>query len=187
MKSEKYAELSELLATLKELCYGISIGAKEVANGISVFKEGLQKRSFFIRSFAAKDFESGAGLKADEWIDFAERLSKRFQNIANTLQEAQDHILKSEFEKILGDLNNLRTVAKPFVDNVNLVIETFNRLERYMGEAPERAKYIPKFFLSREDQRMMVEEYPKAAEEIKKLVEVLGEAKRKIQEVESIE
>lgn len=187
MKPEKYAELGELLATLKELCYGISIGAKVVADGVAVFKEGLQKRSFFIRSFAAKDFESGTGLKADEWIDFAERLSKRFQNIANALQEAQDHILKSEFEKIPGDLNNFRTVAKPFVDNFNLVIETFNRLQRYMAKAPERAKSIPKVFLSEEDQKMMLEEYPKAAEGIKKLVEALGEAKTKIQEAESIE
>lgn len=187
MKPEKYAGLGEPLLTLKEACSGISNGAKELAEGVAAFKEGLKKRPFFVRPFVTKDFESGTGLKADEWIDFAERLSNRFQNIANTLQEAQDHLSKSEIEKIHGDLNNLRTVAQPFMDNYNLITETLNRFRKYMAEAPERVKSVPKVFLSEEDRKMMVEESPKAAEGIRKLVKALGEAKTKILEVESLE
>lgn len=182
MKPEKYVELDELVAILKELCTGISNGAKELAKGVEAFREGLQKRPFFTRSFATRDFESGTGLKADEWIDFAERLSNRFQSIAAKLQEAQEHLSKSEFDRISRDLDNLKAVAEPFMNNYDLIIDTLNRFHTYMAEAPERAKSIPKIFLSEEDRKMMVEELPKTAEGIKKLSRALGEAKTKIQE-----
>ena len=186
MEGEKYEKLSQLLPDTIKLCSEIADGAKQLSEGVRNFKEGLKKKPFFVRPFVTRDFESGTGLKADEWIDLAERTSRRFQSIADALQKAQKHLSASEKEKLTEDFVNIKTVAKPFLDNYDLLIETLSRFQKYMAEAPERAKSIPKTFLSEEDRKMMVEESPKAAEGIKKLVKALDEAKTKILEVESL-
>lgn len=180
MGEEKYEGLQEILEGLKKTCSSLTAGIREFSQGTKTSRDEMKSRSFLMRSFAQKDFESNTGMSFDEWVEFSERLLSRFENISAAVQGLDE--VKSDPSRIPSALNDLRNVADPFLERCDLIIESLDRFANYMLDMPKKAESIPKPFkgFMSEEWRQMVEEAPKAGEGIKKLITELKTAKEQI-------
>jgi len=181
MGEEKYEGLPELLEELKKTCSSLTSGIKEFNQLTKASRDEMKSRSFLMRSFAQKDFESNTGMSLDEWVEFSERLLSRFENISAAVQGVDE--VKSDSGRIPSALNGFRDTASPFLERYDLVVEALDRFANYMLDMPKKTESIPKpfrGFMSEEDRRRMAEEAPKAGEGIKRLVTGLRTIKEQI-------
>jgi len=181
LNEQEYNELLPLLDSLRELCSEIATGGKELKDRVILdFKELVKHTFFFIRLLITKEFKSGTGMDFDEWSEFADKLSKRFEDIFNAAQKACDNCHESELEKIPDSLAQLEQAADPFLENCEDTIESLSKLQKWLAGAPEAAKSAPPGVFSEEEKRTMVEGALQGAAELKKLIEALEKAKTKI-------
>jgi hypothetical protein len=175
-----------LLESLKEVCSGIATGGKELKDRIILgFKEWVKHTFFFIRLLITKEFTSGTGMDFDKWTEFADKLSKHFEDIFNAAQKACDNCYESELEKIPESLAQLEQAANPFLEDYVSTIESLSRLQKWLTGAPESVKSAPPGVFSEEEKRAMVEGALQGADDLKKLIEALEEAKTKILTIKS--
>ena len=181
MGEKKYEGLPELIEGLQNTCSNLTAGIEEFSQGTKASRDEMKSRSFLMRSFAQKDFESNTGMGFDEWVEFSERLLSRFENISAAVQRLVE--VKLDPIRIPSALNELRDVASPFLERYDLMVEALDRFANYMLDMPKRAESIPKPFralMSEEDRKRMVEEAPKVGEGIKRLIDGLKTAKEQI-------
>jgi hypothetical protein len=181
LNEQEYKELLQLLESLKTLCSGIATGGKVLKDRIILgFKEELKHHFFFIRLLIEKEFEKGTGMNFDKWSEFGDKLSKRFEDIFNAVQNACDNCYESEFEKIPDSLAQLEQAANPFLENYDDTIESLSKLQKWLAGAPAATKSAPPGTFSDEQKRSMVEGALQGAADLKKLIAALDEAKTKI-------
>jgi membrane-associated HD superfamily phosphohydrolase len=186
LSEQEYKELLPLLESLKDVCSGIITGGKELKDRLILgFKEELKHHFFFIRLLITKEFESGTGMNFDKWSEFADALSKRFEDIFNALQNVGDNCYESESEKIPESLTQLEQASNPFLENYNATVESLSKLQKWLAGAPEAAKSAPPGFFNEERKREMTEGALQGAADTKKLIEALEEAKTKILTIKS--
>jgi len=181
LAEKKYEGLLELLEGFQKTCSSLTAGIREFSQGTKASRDEMKSRSFLMRSFAQKDFESNTGMSLDEWVEFSERLLSRFENISAAVQRIDE--VKSDPSRIPFALNEFRDASSSFLERYNLIIEALDRFAIYMLDMPKKTESIPKpfrGFMSEEDRRRMVEEAPKAGEGIKKLMTELKTAKEQI-------
>ena len=181
MNAQEYKELLPLLESLKGVCSGIVAGSKELKDRLIVgVREDLGHLFFFIRLLITKDFESGTGMNLDKWTEFADKLSKRFEDILNAVQRTCDCCSASEFEKLNENLAQLEQVADPFLSNYEDTIETLGKLQKWLAEVPNKIKSAPPGFIGEEERRKMAEDSSKGVDDLKKLIQALDEARTRI-------
>jgi len=181
LNKQEYKELLPLLESLKELCSDIRTGGKELKDRLILgLKEDLKHHFFFIRLLVTREFESGTSMNFDRWAEFADRLSKQFEDIFNAAQKACNNYSESEFEKIPESLAQLEQAVNPFLENYDKTIEPLSKLRKWLAEAPDKIKSSPPGFISEEEKRAMTEDSLKGAADLKRLIEALDEAKTKI-------
>jgi len=181
MGKKKYEGLPELLEGLQKTCSSLTAGIRDFSQGTKASRDEMKSRSFLMRSFAQKDFESNTGMGFDAWVEFSERLLNRFENISTAVQKLDQ--AKSDPSRIPSVLNEFRDAASPFLERYDLIIEALDRFANYMLDMPKKTESIPKpfrAFMGEEDRRRMVEEAPKAGEGIKRLITELKTAKEQI-------
>lgn len=170
-----------MLESLKGVCSGIVAGSKELKDRLIVgVREDLGHLFFFIRLLITKDFESGTGMNLDKWTEFADKLSKRFEDILNAVQRTCDCCSASEFEKLNENLAQLEQVADPFLSNYEDTIETLGKLQKWLAEVPNKIKSAPRGFIGEEEKRKMAEDSSKGVDDLKKLIQALDEARTRI-------
>jgi hypothetical protein len=181
LNAQEYKELLPLLESLKGVCSGIVAGSKELKDRLIVgVREDLGHLFFFIRLLITKDFESGTGMNLDKWTEFADKLSKRFEDILNAVQRTCDCCSASEFEKLNENLAQLEQVADPFLSNYEDTIETLGKLQKWLAEVPNKIKSAPRGFIGEEEKRKMAEDSSKGVDDLKKLIQALDEARTRI-------
>lgn len=180
MSKKRYKDLGKLIEHLNEICPGIAEGGKELAKGVNEFKEGLKKQFFFFRLLIKKEFESGTGMGFDEWVEFGNELSKRFEDISSAIEKVYDFHSKFEFERIPESIEELDHVASPFLNNYDQTIKTLDKLQNFMAEIPNGIKSVPSIVMSDEEKRTMAEDSLVWAADLKKLIVTLDDAKTKI-------
>jgi len=181
MGEKKYEGLPELVEELQKTCSSLKADIREFSQLTKASRDEMKTRSFLMRSFAQKDFESNTGMSLDEWVEFSERLLSRFENISTAVQRLNE--VKSDPNRVPSSLNELRDAASPFLERYDLMVEALDRFANYMLDMPKKTESIPKpfrGFMGEEDRRRMVEEAPKAGEGIKKLMTELKTAKEQI-------
>jgi len=181
MGKKKYEGLPELLEGLQKTCAGLTVGIRGFSQGTKASRDEMKSRSFLMRSFAQKDFESNTGMGLDEWVEFSERLLSRFESISAAVQRLDE--VKLDPSRVPSVLKELRDVASPFLERYDLIIEALDRFANYMLDMPKKAESIPKAFrafMGEEDRKRMVEEAPKAGEGIKGLITELKTVKEQI-------
>lgn len=170
-----------MLESLKEVCSGIVTGSKELKDRlIAGVREDLKHLFFFIRLLITRDFESGTGMNLDEWTEFADKLSKRFEDILDAVQKTCDCCSASGFEKLNGSLAKLEQASDPFLSNYEDAIATLGKLQKWLAEVPNKIKSAPRGFIGEEEKRTMAEDSLKAVDDLKKSVQTLDEAKARI-------
>lgn len=181
MNEQEHKELVPLLESLKDVCSSIITGSKELKDRLILgFKEELKRHFFFIRLLIAREFESGTHMNFDKWSEFADKLSKHFEEIFNATQKACDNCYESELDKIPESLAQLKQAANPFLENYDDIVEPLSRLQKWLAKQPEAIKSAPPGIFSDEEKRAMVEGALQGAADLEKLIAALDEAKTKI-------
>lgn len=181
LNKKEYRDLLSLLQSLKEICSGITAESEELKDRlIADLKERLKHYFFFVRRFVTRDFESSTGMSFDEWMEFADKLSKHFKGISDTVQKLYDCHSKGELERTSERVDELEQVAKPFLQDYEEIIKSLSKLQKWLTGVPNAVKSVPPGFMSAEDKRTAIEESPKAVADLQKFIETLEEANTKI-------
>lgn len=181
LNEKEYRDLLALLESLKEICSGITAGSKELKDKlIANLEERLKHYFFFVRRFVTRDFESNTGMSFGKWIEFADKLSKNFEEISNAVQKLYAYHSKGELERTPERIDELGQVAKTFLQDYEDTIKSLSRLQKWLATVPEAVKSVPPGFMSDEDKRTAIEESPEAVADLQKFVEALEQAKTKI-------
>jgi len=181
LNKKEYVDLLALLESLKEICSGITAGSEELKDRLTTgLKEGMKHLFFFIRLIVTRDFESSTGMNFDKWIEFADKLSKNFEDISNAVQELYDCHSKGKLERTPERIDELEQAAKPFLESYEDTIRSLSKLQKWLAELPNATKSVPPGFMSAEDKRWAIEESPKTSADLQKFIEALEEANRKI-------
>ena len=181
MNEKEHGDLSALLESLKEICSGVTAGSKELKDKlIADLEERLKHYFFFVRRFVTRDFESNTGMSFGKWIEFADKLSRNFDEISNAVQKLYDCHSKGELERTPERIDELEQAAKPFLDDYEDTIKSLSKLQKWLAAVPEAVKSVPPGFMSAEDKRIAIEESPEAVADLQKFIEALEEANTKI-------
>ena len=184
LNKKEYRNLLTQLEDLKKICSGITAGSKELREKlITDLEERLKDLFLFVRLMITRDFESSTGMSFDKWTEFADKISKNFENISNVVERLYDCHSKGEFDKTTEIIDELEQVAKPFLQDYEDTIKSLSKLQKWLAEVPNGVKSAPPGFVSAEFKRIAMEESPKAAADLQRLIEALEEANTKIQAV----
>jgi hypothetical protein len=88
---------------------------------------------FFIRLLITKDFESGTGMNLDKWTQFADELSKCFEDILGAVQKTRDCSSGSDFEKLNESLARALRVCARYLNSARQLWTT-------LPAAPNKSK-----------------------------------------------
>lgn len=183
LNKKEYKNLLTQLEDLKKICSGITAGSKELREKlITDLKERLKNLFLFVRLMITRDFKSSTGMSFDKWTEFADKISKHFEDISNVVERLYDCHSKGE-EKTTEIIDELEQVAKPFLQDYKDTVNSIKKLQKWLAGVPDAVKSAPPGFVSAEFKRTAIEESPKAVADLQRFIEALEEANTKIQAV----
>jgi hypothetical protein len=181
LTEEGYKELLPLLESLKEVCSVIAAGSRELKDRlIAGVKERLKNLFFFIRLLITRDFESGTGMNLDKWTEFADKLSKRSEDILSAVRKTHDCSSAPGLKEFDESLAQLEHASGPFLSDYAVTVEALGKLQQWLVEVPNKIKSAPPGFVNDEDRRAMIEDSAKGVNDLKKLIQALDETRTKL-------